>query len=220
MFRFLKVLARNLRQGPSTDAFPFKEAQTPRRFRGRVTMDPQKCVGCGICRHVCAGRAIRLEDNEEKTGYSFAIWHNTCALCGMCRHYCPTRAITMTTDWHNAHTQDEKYTWAEYHFVPYLRCTGCGTAMRMLPPDLATRIYAHSPVDMTELMKLCPSCRQVAWAERQGALQHAAQPEQSEEQPGTGQSAAGEPPVEPSTAGEPATGEPESGKPGEPAGAE
>ena len=166
MLPFLKVLARNILQGPATEAFPYAEAPTPQRFRGKVTMDPQKCVGCGICRHVCAGKAINIQPHEDGKGYDFAIWHNTCALCGMCRHFCPTRAITMTNDWHNAHGQEEKYAWAEHHFVPYLRCEGCGAPIRMLPPELAARIYAHSPVDMTELMKLCTSCRQVIEARR------------------------------------------------------
>ena len=139
MLRFLKVLANNLKKGPAVDAFPAQEAWTPDRFRGRVTMDPEKCVGCGICRHVCAGRAIRIEPTEDGKGYNFTIWHNTCALCGMCRHFCPTRAITMTTDWHNAHTQDQTFDWAEHRFVSYLHCSSCGASMRMLPPDLAAR---------------------------------------------------------------------------------
>ena len=167
MLGFLKILARNIIQGPATIAFPFREAHTPQRFRGRVTMSPEKCVGCAICRHVCAGRAIRIEQNSDKTGYNFTIWHNTCALCGLCRHFCPTSAISMTNDWHNAHLQSDKYSWAEHHFVPYLRCAGCEAPIRMLPPELATRVYAHSPVDMTQLMKLCPNCRQVAAAQRQ-----------------------------------------------------
>ena len=185
MLQFLKVLARNVLQGPSTEAFPYAEAPTPQRFRGRVTMDPQKCVGCGICRHVCAGRAIHIQPREDGSGYDFAIWHNSCALCGMCRHFCPTRAVTMTNDWHNAHSQEEKYAWAERHFVPYLRCSGCGAPIRLLPPDLAARIYAHSPVDMTALMKLCPACRQIAGAQRleQLAREHAAPP--SEKTPET-----------------------------------
>lgn len=183
MRRFLKILARNVLQGPATIAFPNREAHTPRRFRGRVTMDAQKCVGCGICRHVCAGRAIRIEPNREKTGYNFTLWHNTCALCGMCRHFCPTGAISMTNDWHNAHLASDKYEWAEHHFVPYLRCAGCQSPIRMLPPELAARVYAHSPVDMTHLMKLCPSCRQLAAVQRQiaGAF-HAA-----DEKPDAGQ---------------------------------
>ncbi|MDL2314170.1 4Fe-4S binding protein, partial [Desulfovibrio sp. OttesenSCG-928-C14] len=122
MLSFLKILFSNFAKGPSTDSFPFKEARTPERFRGRVTMDSSRCVGCAICHHVCPGDAIRIEPNEEKTGYSFTIWHNSCALCGLCRHFCPTKAISMTNDWHNAHTQENKYDWAEHHFVPYLKC--------------------------------------------------------------------------------------------------
>lgn len=167
MLRFLKILVRNLRQGPSTDPFPFKATHTPERFRGRVTMNPELCVGCGVCKHVCPGDAIRIEKDPGGAGYSFSIWHNTCALCGSCKNYCPTGAITQTGDWHNAHSQADKYGWAEHHFVPYLRCAGCGAPMRMLPPDLATRLYAHSPVDMTQILKLCPSCRQLATVRRE-----------------------------------------------------
>ncbi|WP_034636986.1 4Fe-4S dicluster domain-containing protein [Desulfovibrio cuneatus] len=167
MFRFLKLLGKNLAQGPSTDPFPAKEAHTPERFRGRVVVNPEQCVGCRICHHMCAGGAIRIEDNEEKTGYNFTVWHNTCALCGMCRHYCPTKAITLSTDWHNAHTQEDKYDWAAHYSIPYLACAGCGAHIRMLPPQLAARLYAHSPVDMTDLLKLCPSCRQLAAARRE-----------------------------------------------------
>lgn len=171
MPKFLKVLARNLLQGPATDPFPFEESETPERFRGRVTMDPKLCVGCGICSHVCPGDAIRIEEQADHEGYYFAIWHNSCALCGSCKHYCPTGAITMSQNWHNAHPQKEKYSWAEHHFVPYLKCTGCGAPIRMLPPNLATRIYAHSPVDMTEILKLCPSCRQLETVKRESEMQ-------------------------------------------------
>lgn len=172
MLGFLKILARNVAQGPSTDPFPFAETHTPRRFRGKVTMDPAKCVGCAICRHVCAGGAIRIEPREDRSGYDFTVWHNTCALCGLCRHYCPTGAITMTNDWHNAHLQERKYDWAEHHFVPYLRCTGCEAHIRMLPPDLATRVYANhaQDLDFPALLRMCPKCRQVAAATRAAAL--------------------------------------------------
>lgn len=177
MPKFLKILTRNLMQGVATDPFPFQEAHTPERYRGRVTMNPDLCVGCGICHHVCPGDAIRIEANEEKSGYAFSIWHNTCALCGSCKNYCPTGAITQTQDWHNAHSQAEKYSRAEHHFVPYLHCTGCGAAMRMLPPSLATRLYAHSPVDMAEILQLCPSCRQLATVKRESGRQAGPGPE-------------------------------------------
>ena len=167
MPRFLKILVRNLLRGPATAPFPFQAAPTPDRLRGRVVLNPDLCLGCGICRHVCPGEAIRLEPDEEGTGYSFSIWHNTCALCASCRHFCPTGAITLTADWHGAHPQANKYGHAEHHFVPYLRCAGCGAPLRMLPPGIAARLYARSPVDMTRILKLCPSCRLAATADRE-----------------------------------------------------
>lgn len=164
MFGFLKVLASNLLKGPSTDPFPFAEAHTPARFRGKVKLDPALCVGCSICVHVCAGGAIRINEREDGSGYDFTVWHNTCALCAMCRHYCPTGAITLSNDWHNAHRQSEKYDWCERQFVPFVACEGCGKHIRPLPPALATRAYASGAFDVASFLRLCPSCRQVAAA--------------------------------------------------------
>ncbi len=171
MFRFIKQLAKNLQQGPATEDYPRQESVAPKRFRGTITIDVTKCVACGICKHVCAGRAINIKPDADKLGYSFSIWHNSCALCGMCKHYCPTGAITHTQDWHTAHLQTEKYEKAEHHFIPYLRCKECGEAMRMLPPDLAAKAYANWPFNMTKLMRLCPDCRALATAKRFGKLQ-------------------------------------------------
>ncbi|MDR2160536.1 MAG: 4Fe-4S binding protein [Desulfovibrio sp.] len=165
---FLKILARNLLQGPATEPFPYQEATTPQRLRGRVELNADLCVGCGICRHVCPGGAIRIEPDAERAGYSFSIWHNTCALCASCRHFCPTGAISLSTDWHSAHRQTEKYSHAAHYYVPYLRCADCGAPLRLLPPALAARLYAHSPVDMARIIKLCPNCRQIAAASREG----------------------------------------------------
>ncbi len=36
---FLKIFARNLALGPSTDPFPFGETFTPKALRGRVKFD-------------------------------------------------------------------------------------------------------------------------------------------------------------------------------------
>jgi formate hydrogenlyase subunit 6/NADH:ubiquinone oxidoreductase subunit I len=169
MPRFLKILARNLLKGPATEAFPFKEAHTPARFRGRVALNPDLCVGCGICRHVCPGGAIHMEADEERTGYNFLVWHNSCCLCGSCRHYCPTGAIALTNNWHGAHYQADKYVQAEHHFVPYLHCSACGAPIRMLPPEVATRVYANNAAQVADLIRLCPACRRIATVNREGA---------------------------------------------------
>lgn len=159
MFEFLKILANNLRKGPATDPFPFAPAHTPQRFRGKVHLNTSICVGCGICKSVCAGHAIHIEERADGSGYDWVLWHNTCALCGLCRHYCPTGAISMSNDWHNAHLQSEKYGWCERHFVPYIPCQGCGAPIRLLPNSITGRIYADSDVDVQRIVYLCPECR-------------------------------------------------------------
>jgi ferredoxin len=174
MLRFIKILASNIIKGPATEAFPLAPAHTPDRYRGRIVLDPEKCVGCGVCVHVCPADAIRIaqvDGPDGKIGYTYSVWHNSCCQCGSCAHFCPTGAVRNTNDWHTSHLQENKYDLAEHHFVPYLRCTGCGSPIRTLPPELAARIYVRQPVDMTEILKLCPVCRQIETVKRQeGAL--------------------------------------------------
>lgn len=162
MAGFLKILLRNVLEGPSTDPFPLGETFTPKRFRGKVALNADLCMGCGICRHTCAAGAINIHVRPDQSGYDFTVWHNSCCLCASCRHYCPTGAITLTTDWHNAHAQEEKFTWLEQKFVPYVPCEGCGTPMRPVPPSIAKKIYINnSDVDIEKIIKLCPKCRQI-----------------------------------------------------------
>ncbi|CCH50258.1 4Fe-4S dicluster domain-containing protein [Pseudodesulfovibrio piezophilus] len=166
MFPFLKILVSNLLKGPSTEPFPLGEAHTPTRFRGRAELDPNLCLTCGICRHVCAGGAIDLTESTSGNGVEFRLWHNTCTFCGLCEHYCPTKAIRMTQDWHLAHAQEEKYTCCETRFVEYPTCLECGE--RMLP-TLGKKLHTHAigSVDAASIMQTCPTCRRKISARHQ-----------------------------------------------------
>lgn len=170
MAGFLKVLLRNVLDGPSTDPFPLGETFTPQRFRGKVQLNPDLCMGCGICNHTCAAGAINITVRPDKSGYDFTVWHNSCCLCASCRHYCPTKAITLSNDWHNAHGQDVKFDWVEHKFIPYVPCATCGTPMRRLPLEVARRIYVNNPdIEIEHIVTLCPKCRQMEDAARTAA---------------------------------------------------
>ena len=171
MAGFLKVLFRNLLEGPSTDPFPLGETFTPDRLRGRAVVDPDLCMGCGICRHSCAAGAIHIGQKPDGSGFTITIWQNSCCLCASCRHYCPTAAMSISTDWHTAHTQSEKYNKLEQHTIKYEPCVACGALMRPIPKVLADKLYAwNTEIDPELTRKLCPKCRQIEDAKRNACV--------------------------------------------------
>lgn len=175
MASFLKVLFRNVLQGPSTDPFPLGETFTPDRQRGRVKIDPDLCMGCGMCKYSCAAGAIDIRPQPEGKGFTITVWRNSCCLCASCRHYCPTGAATLTNDWHTAHAQEDKYNIIEQQKIDYVPCAQCGTLMRPLPKKLAERLYAYNTeIDRELIRTLCPECRRMLDARRNaGALEKA-----------------------------------------------
>lgn len=154
---FIKILLRNLLLGPSTDPFPFGETFTPKGLRGRVAFDPERCSGCRMCEHVCAGGAIRFDDGPQ--GLRFTLWHNSCTFCGLCEHYCVPKAIHLTEDWHLAHRQEDKYRMIEQGTVAYRPCQECGVRFIPLNAALAARVYGESTDALERLGRLCPDCR-------------------------------------------------------------
>lgn len=161
---FLNVLIQNLISGPATDPFPFGETFTPKRLRGRIKVDPDLCLGCSMCRHVCAAGAINLQ--RDAKGWTITIWQDSCCLCRSCVTYCPMNAMSIDPDWHSAHVEAEKFDRIEQHTVHYEPCARCGTPMRVMALEKAKVLYAHdADVDPDEIRHLCRSCRQIRDAE-------------------------------------------------------
>ncbi len=177
MASFLKVLFRNLLDGPSTDPFPLGETFTPDRLRGKCKVDPELCMGCGVCKNACAAGAIDISKKED--GFTITIWRDSCCLCASCRHYCPTGAMSITNDWHHVHEDKDKYDCVEQQTIKYEPCAHCGALIRPLPLKLAEKLYAKNPdADPETIRHLCPKCRQLADARR---IEHAQPKELADE---------------------------------------
>lgn len=163
MSTFLKVILRNLLQGPSTIKYPFEDSPAPEKLRGKIKHNPEVCVACYMCEYVCAGGAIRLQESADKQGVNFTVWHNSCTFCGLCENLCPTKAIHLTNDYHTAHLQEDKYNYSEKTTVKKQQCTRCGEPIIPLAPILVEKLYGKEG-DVKGLTKMCQKCRRkVLW---------------------------------------------------------
>ncbi|MGQ9721132.1 MAG: 4Fe-4S binding protein [Candidatus Jordarchaeum sp.] len=69
----------------------------------KLTLDRNKCVGCGICMAICPMEAIeRGPVGASRKGLTKAptvlIDHKKCSFCGICEIFCPFGCIELTID--------------------------------------------------------------------------------------------------------------------------
>jgi len=55
-----------------------------------VSVDAEKCVGCGACAGACPGSVYTIEDGKAVVG------DNECLGCQSCVLICPNEAITLS----------------------------------------------------------------------------------------------------------------------------
>ena len=69
------------------------ESLTPPAFRGKLSVDHDRCNGCGICATVCPVAAIVIDQSKP------VVDHKTCLFCGRCTDACPSQSIVHTDDY-------------------------------------------------------------------------------------------------------------------------
>lgn len=55
-----------------------------------VTIDKEKCIGCGLCKKDCVGFNIDIAEGKAK------VLSDSCIMCGHCEAICPQGAIKIT----------------------------------------------------------------------------------------------------------------------------
>jgi len=161
MIPLLKEVLICLRAGRVTLPYPLKPVKAPPRFRGRPTIDGDKCIGCGACSQVCPPRLIVVTDEGQIRRVS--LNYDRCTYCARCQEICPTKAMTCTEDFETA-TADRQNLSASVQ-LRLFRCLSCGTAFmteRMLAKmsDEFSPPWMKEKLETPEWFRLCPDCRQ------------------------------------------------------------
>jgi len=125
--KMLLVILKQLFKKPFTNLFPLehipdqlstviKKAEsgeleinppipTPENFRGRISYDKDKCIGCRLCIRVCPANAISYVAEEKK----IKVHVDRCCFCAQCTEICPVQCLSMSNEFllasYNRHEQ-------------------------------------------------------------------------------------------------------------------
>ena len=94
---------RNLFRQRPTRKYPYGDREKldlPERFRGRMVLYRDVCIGCTLCERDCPAAAIAMVTDEKGKRPIFFL--DRCMFCGQCKETCPVRAIDFTKYFENA----------------------------------------------------------------------------------------------------------------------
>jgi ferredoxin len=150
----LKVIAGNAASAPATVRLP-DQVPAPARFRGRVVLDPARCVACGTCAYVCVSNAITGGDADG--AYAWAYEPGRCAFCARCLDHCVGKALSMEERAAPVYTRRGEL--ASEVRVPFPPCAVCGAPTRPVTEAFLERAFAQVGAEAKDRARRCERCR-------------------------------------------------------------
>lgn len=95
--KIIPELLRHLFKREATVTYPKEPFPTPEGFRGKLYVNPKKCVGCKMCQRDCPAQAIEVVKVGEKQ-FKHVIYMDRCVSCGQCVESCPTDTLYFTSE--------------------------------------------------------------------------------------------------------------------------
>jgi formate hydrogenlyase subunit 6/NADH:ubiquinone oxidoreductase subunit I len=156
MFNILQIIEKNLADGPVTISLPHKEPP-PTGFRGLVLLDPELCVGCGLCAYVCVSESVTGASSE--TEYQWHYEPGRCTFCARCVDRCPASALHMSAEAPPVYSSPGALDTS--HTVPFPACKRCGKPKRPTSESLLHSAAGQIDDQTRELYDLCERCRRL-----------------------------------------------------------
>lgn len=94
MLPMLKTILASLFKAPATIPFPHARRIAPGPLRGKVVLDRENCIFCGICGRCCPTGAIAVDRREK----AWAVDPFGCVQCGYCVEACPKKCLGMSPE--------------------------------------------------------------------------------------------------------------------------
>lgn len=91
MFGLVKNIFQNLTRSPATRRYPFERRRPFAGTRGRLLIDIDACVFCGLCARRCPPTALTVSRQPQ----SWTLDPYRCILCGYCVEVCPKKCLSM-----------------------------------------------------------------------------------------------------------------------------
>ena len=95
-----RTIIKSLFGEPATLMYPARARVYPAASRGRIVIEIEKCIFCGLCRRNCPTAAL-LVNKEKKT---WEIDRLKCITCNACVEACPKKCLLMRPKYSAAQT--------------------------------------------------------------------------------------------------------------------
>lgn len=111
MIRGMGTVFKHAFEKPVTVQYPEEKGVIRDRFRFRINLSTDDCVGCTLCEQVCPNLTITMvhldKDNPRNKRKIYpSVNFGTCTVCRNCEEICPTDAIYLTDEFETARTKN------------------------------------------------------------------------------------------------------------------